>query len=174
VATEHISRTYGLLERVNAVCRERIAPRAARFDREAAHPRENWDDLWREGCLGLLIPAEYGGLDVAPATYTAVLERIAQACASTAMTVNMHSLTARIIATLGSPEPQARYFRPVIQQGKLLTAWSSEGRISLTRTYLVSRRDLNPACRRRLPGQRNETLLHDGRRRRVLSRPLPA
>jgi alkylation response protein AidB-like acyl-CoA dehydrogenase len=71
--------------------RERIAPRSAGYDAAGANPVESWRDLWREGLLAGAIPRSHGGLGLDMATYVAVIRTIAHGCASTAMTVHMHS-----------------------------------------------------------------------------------
>ena len=126
-----------LLDRVEALTRERLAPRAAHYDREIRHPVESWRDLWEHGLLGLNIPRAYGGLEADPLTYVAAIEMMAQGCASTAMTVHMHSVVTKFISVLGTPQQQARYFPEVVERGMLLGSWGSEPQISLTRTFLV-------------------------------------
>lgn len=126
-----------LLDRVEQLTRERLAPRAAHYDREIRHPVENWQDLWREGFLALQVPRAYGGLEVDPLTYVAAIDLIARGCASTAMTMHMHSVVTQFIATLGTPDQQARYFPEVVERGKLFGSWGSEPQVSLTRTFLV-------------------------------------
>jgi alkylation response protein AidB-like acyl-CoA dehydrogenase len=128
---------HSLVNLTETLTRERLAPRAARYDQEACHPRENWQDLWKEGLLGLNIPRSHGGLEVDPPTYVNVVERIARGCASTAMTLHMHSTATRFIAALGTEEQQRRYFPEVLEHGKLLGSWGSEPPVSLTRTFLV-------------------------------------
>ena len=131
------STQQALLDRVEALTRERLASRAADYDRETRYPVENWHDLWEEGLLGLTIPEAYGGLGADTITYIAAIETIARGCASTAMTLHMHSTVMRFLSALGSPEQQARYFREVIDHGKLFGSWGSEPQVSLTRTFLV-------------------------------------
>src|SRR4051794_35667962 len=74
----------------SAVAAEAIAPRAASVDRDAAFPRESLDSLAARGLLGLTVPKEFGGLGQGPRTAAAVIETIAQRCASTAMVYMMH------------------------------------------------------------------------------------
>ncbi len=126
-----------IIDRVETLTKERLAPRAAAYDQQACHPRENWEDLWKEGLFGLCIPRAFGGLDVDPLTYVNVIERIARGCASTAMTLHMHSTATKFIAVLGSQQQHNHYFPEVIEGGKLVGSWGSEPPVSLTRTLLV-------------------------------------
>lgn len=126
-----------LINRVQEITREEIAPRAAGYDQEASYPKESWHALWKEGLFGLNIPKAYGGLDVDAHTYANIIERIARGCASTAMTLHMHSTATKFMATLGSPEQLRRYFPEVLDGGKLIGSWGSEPPVSLTRTFLV-------------------------------------
>jgi alkylation response protein AidB-like acyl-CoA dehydrogenase len=67
-----------------------IAPRAADVDREAAFPRKSIAALGANGFLGLNVPAAFGGLAQGPRTAAAVIDAVAQRCASTAMVYLMH------------------------------------------------------------------------------------
>ncbi|HEU5283577.1 MAG TPA: acyl-CoA dehydrogenase family protein, partial [Burkholderiales bacterium] len=50
-----------LLELASQLGRERFAPRAARYDRDATFPFENYADLREAGLLALCVPERYGG-----------------------------------------------------------------------------------------------------------------
>ena len=50
-----------LIAQIARLGREKLAPRAARYDREASFPFENYADLRQEGLLGLCVPERYGG-----------------------------------------------------------------------------------------------------------------
>jgi len=119
------------------VTRERIAPRAAEVDREARNPVESWRDLWKEGLLACAVPVAHGGLGLDMPTYVAVLRTIAQGCASTAMTLHMHSTVMRFIDALGSEAQQRRWFADVVERGHLFGSWGSEPAVSLSRTLLM-------------------------------------
>ena len=79
-----------LLETVGKLGRERFAPRAARYDRDATFPFENYDDLRRENLLGICIPKSHGGLGADFATYALVAAEMGRSCGATALTFNMH------------------------------------------------------------------------------------
>ena len=124
--------------------RARIAPRSAGYDAAGANPVESWRDLWREGLLAGAIPRSHGGLGLDMATYVAVIRTIARGCASTAMTVHMHSTVMRFIDAVGTAEQKRRYFDEVVRHAKLFGSWGSEPAVSLSRTLLmetVIRRD---------------------------------
>ena len=71
----------------------KFAPGAAKHDREASFPFDDYDDLRDAGLLNLCIPEQYGGLGAGFETYALVSEQIAQGNASTALSFNMHSMT---------------------------------------------------------------------------------
>ena len=126
-----------LVDRVDRLTRERIAPRAAEYDRAGQNPVESWRDLWRAGFLGAAIPEAYGGLGLDMSTYIAAIRTIARGCASTAMTVHMHSTVLRFIGALGTDAQQRRYFDEVTSHGRLFGSWGSEPAVSLSRTFLM-------------------------------------
>lgn len=68
-----------------------LGPRAARFDRQASFPFENYDDLRTHGFLGLCIPKEQGGLGADLKTYSLVSATLGKYCGATALTFNMHA-----------------------------------------------------------------------------------
>jgi alkylation response protein AidB-like acyl-CoA dehydrogenase len=126
-----------VVETAERLARDRLAPRASRYDDQAANPVESWRDLWREGLLAGTIPVADGGLGLDMATYIAVVRALARGCASTAMTVHMHSTVMRFIDALGSAGQRRRFFDEVVRHGKLFGSWGSEPAVSLSRTLLM-------------------------------------
>jgi alkylation response protein AidB-like acyl-CoA dehydrogenase len=126
-----------IVDRAARLTRETIAPRAAAYDRDAVNPVDSWRDLWREGLLAAAVPRAHGGLGLDMPTYVAMVRTIAGGCASTAMTLHMHSTVLRFIAALGSEAQQRRYFDEVVRHGKLFGSWGSEPAVSLSRTFLM-------------------------------------
>jgi alkylation response protein AidB-like acyl-CoA dehydrogenase len=126
-----------VVERVAGLTRDKIAPRAARYDREAVNPVENWRDLWEAGYLAATIPTAYGGLGVDMPTYVEILRVIAQGCPSTAMTLHMHATVMRFIDALASDAQKRRYFAEVTAHGRLFGSWGSEPALSLSRVMLT-------------------------------------
>ncbi len=118
--------TDGLVAAAQRLAAERLAPRAARYDAEAAHPVESWRDVWRHGLLAMGIPVRHGGLGLDMPTYIRIVERLAAGCTNTGMTVHMHSTVTRFIDALAGEEQKAFYFREVVEEGKLFGSWGSE------------------------------------------------
>jgi alkylation response protein AidB-like acyl-CoA dehydrogenase len=78
---------FAALERIAT---EVIAPNAATVDAKATFPRESIDALAGAGFLGLLSSRDVGGQGRGLADGVRVVERVAQACSSTAMVLTMH------------------------------------------------------------------------------------
>lgn len=126
-----------ILDRVDRLTRELIAPRAAEYDAAGANPVDSWRVLGRDGFLGSCIPTSYGGLGLDMPTYIGVIRTIARGCANTAMTVHMHSTVMRFIDALATHAQKRRYFAEVLEHGRLFGSWGSEPAVSLSRTFLM-------------------------------------
>jgi butyryl-CoA dehydrogenase/acyl-CoA dehydrogenase len=126
-----------ILDRVDRLTREQIAPRAAEYDAAAANPVDSWRTLERDGFLAVCVPTAYGGLGLDMPTYIGVIRTIARGCANTAMTVHMHSTVMRFIDALGTPAQKRHYFAEVTEHGRLFGSWGSEPAVSLSRTFLM-------------------------------------
>ena len=100
-----------IVAKAQQVAMEHLEPRAAHYDETASHPIESWHDLWENGLLAMAVPEKYGGLGLDMVTYVMVIEKLAQGCTNTAMTVHMHSVVQRYIDALATPE-QKSYFYP--------------------------------------------------------------
>jgi acyl-CoA dehydrogenase len=126
-----------IVERAERLARDKLAPRAAEYDRAGTNPVESWRDCWREGFLAAAIPKAYRGLGLDMATYIALIRTFASGCASTAMTVHMHSTVMRFIDALGTEAQKRRYYAEVVEGGKLFGSWGSEPAVSLSRALLM-------------------------------------
>ena len=112
--------------KVAELARERFADRAATYDAQASFPFENYHDLHQHGLLGLTVPAEYGGSGVDPVTYVLALVEMAKGCPATALTFNMHANVIINITQLASHEQKRKYFKEVLEEGKLFATVMSE------------------------------------------------
>jgi alkylation response protein AidB-like acyl-CoA dehydrogenase len=68
-----------------------FATRSAEHDRDASHPRENYDRLRQEGFLALTVAPEWGGAGASFLDHTIAYEALGQGCPSTALSFNMHA-----------------------------------------------------------------------------------
>lgn len=82
------------LDKVIAVAAEN----AERVDADGAFPSAAVDTLRGSGLLGLVLPAEVGGLGAGPVEFTEVVAGLAAACGSTAMVYLMHAAAAVTVA----------------------------------------------------------------------------
>ena len=114
------------VDKAEWVARQCLEPRAAQYDEAATHPLDSWRDLWKHGLLAIAVPRDYGGLGLDMLTYVLVVEKLAQGCTNTAMTLHMHSVVQRFIDALGTPEQKARLYPEVVESGKLFGSWGSE------------------------------------------------
>ena len=127
-----------IVERVGALARERFAPRAARYDAEAAFPYENYADLHAAGLLALTVPREHGGVGADAVTYAHALRAIAAACSATALTFNMHSTVTTFLSALGTAEQKARWLGAIVSRGARIGSITSEPEQSFRDRFVLN------------------------------------
>ena len=69
---------------VREFAREKILPTAAERDRTKTFPIENIKKMGELGLMGMNVPPEFNGAGADTVSYSAALQEIAYACASTA------------------------------------------------------------------------------------------
>ena len=117
-----------ILKKLTQVVQKSIAPHAIETDTNGTFPKAAIQALADAGYFGLTLPKDVGGMAQPPRVFVAVVEEIAQACASTAMIYVMHITATQGIlksVTLGDRESLMRD----IAAGKPLTtlAFSERG-----------------------------------------------
>jgi alkylation response protein AidB-like acyl-CoA dehydrogenase len=101
-----------------------IAPHSEAWDAQRALPEELFRSLAELGFMGMRIPEEYGGLDLDLPTYLLVLEEIARADASVALSVAIHNgPVPALLMAYGSAEQKAAWL-PRLASGELLGAFA--------------------------------------------------
>jgi alkylation response protein AidB-like acyl-CoA dehydrogenase len=107
-----------LLDSVRQLAREKIAPRAAHYDKTAEFPWENVNAINALGLNTMFIPEEYGGAPLSYACYLACVREISQACASTGIiwATNFHAI--KPLMDFGNAEQKQRLL-PRIAEGGL-------------------------------------------------------
>jgi butyryl-CoA dehydrogenase len=56
---------------------KRVLPHAEKWDEEEAIPQDVLDELAELGYFGMMLPEEYGGLDLSTVTYNCAMEEFA-------------------------------------------------------------------------------------------------
>src|SRR5512134_1197424 len=103
-------------ETVRNLSRKEFAPSAASVDEEERYPAENMRRLAALGLLGMLYPAEYGGSDAGPVSYSIALREVASGCASTAVGMAVTNMVGEAIFRHGD-EAQRRKYLPLLAGG---------------------------------------------------------
>jgi alkylation response protein AidB-like acyl-CoA dehydrogenase len=106
-----------------AFARERLAPSAAEWDREARFPREAIAEMGRLGFLGMVVPEDWDGAGADHVAYALTIMEVAAgdgAC-STIMSVH-NSVACMPILKYGTPEQKERFLRP-LARGEILGAF---------------------------------------------------
>jgi butyryl-CoA dehydrogenase len=106
-------------ETARAFARERVAPAAARGDREARFPLEIVRELGELGLLAVNVPEEVGGSAAGPVAYALAMMEIAAADCAVAVTMAVTNMVNEIIARFGTAAQRARYC-PGLSSGELV------------------------------------------------------
>jgi alkylation response protein AidB-like acyl-CoA dehydrogenase len=116
--------TENYMEALNRIVAEVIAPAAAEVDATGAYPRAGMEALGRAGLLGLISAEEVGGMGQGHRAAALAVERVARACASSAMVLCMHYAGTAVIEKYGPRE-----VREAIAAGRHITtlAFSEAG-----------------------------------------------
>lgn len=117
-----------------------IAPRAREYDEAEKFPREQLSGLAEIGCLGMIIPEEYGGAGFDTVSYALALEEIAKADASVAVIVSVtNSVCCFPILSFGTEEQKQKYLIPLAKGEKLGAFCLSEPQAGSDATNLKTR-----------------------------------
>ncbi|MBA3944404.1 MAG: acyl-CoA/acyl-ACP dehydrogenase [Herpetosiphonaceae bacterium] len=110
------SQTPSYLDILDRVINEVVTPAAVEIDQTGTFPRAAIDALGKAGLLGLVSSSDVGGQGQAHRAAALVVERLAQACASTAMVTCMHYAGTAVIEAYGPAD-----VRQAIAGGRHLT-----------------------------------------------------
>ena len=113
-----------IVEMARDFAQTEIAPTAAERDRTKAPPVEEFRKLAELGFFGMLIPEQYEGLGFDTLTYLMVVEELAAADASVAITISVHnSLPVAMLLDHGN-EDQKQYWLPMMARGEAMAAFA--------------------------------------------------
>jgi butyryl-CoA dehydrogenase len=104
--------------------RERLAPNAARWDRDAHFPIDELREMGRLGLMGMTVPPEWGGAGADAVSLALALEEIAAGDAATSTIMSGHnSVGCMPVARFGTPEQKEQFLRPMAE-GRMLSAFA--------------------------------------------------
>jgi alkylation response protein AidB-like acyl-CoA dehydrogenase len=101
---------------------ERIAPQAARYDREQAFPQESFDACVEMELPSLSVPEAYGGAGADMVTQAIMAEELARGCASTSVTMLISKLGMLPVMNFASEEIKREYL-PRIARGEIQASY---------------------------------------------------
>ncbi len=101
-----------------------VRPLAEEVDRDHRFPTEAIQAATESGLMGVLIPREYGGAGLDALAFAICIEELAQACASTAVIVDVHTSVGTEPILLFGDEEQKKRWLPLLASGRLLGAFA--------------------------------------------------
>lgn len=110
-----------LLNNIQKVVREKVAPAAAETDRTGNFNWEIVSLFWDLGLLQMMLPPEYDGWPYNPShTLCLAIEEIAKACASSAILLAIQAVGSYPLIFAGNEEQKRRFFPLISRQRKLI------------------------------------------------------
>jgi butyryl-CoA dehydrogenase len=108
---------------VRAYVQDRIAPQAARWDKEHHFPQAELKGLAELGCYGVAVPAEYDGAGLDYLALAVILEEIAAGDGATSTVVSVNNCpVCSILMAYGSEAQKQQWLRP-LARGDMLGAF---------------------------------------------------
>ncbi|MEW6687548.1 MAG: acyl-CoA dehydrogenase family protein [Pseudomonadota bacterium] len=108
---------------VRRFARERLAPNAARWDRDKHFPREELAGLAALGLSGVAIPEEWGGAGMDGTALAIAIEEIAAGDGATSTIVQVNNLAAGIVFGYGDAAQKEAFLKP-LARGEMLGAFA--------------------------------------------------
>jgi len=108
---------------LRSYAQERLAPHAARWDREHYFPKAELKELARLGAFGVAVPEQYGGAGLDYVSLALVLEEIAAGDGGTSTIISVNNCPVCSIAMMYANEAQKQQWLVPLAQGELLGAF---------------------------------------------------
>jgi butyryl-CoA dehydrogenase len=108
---------------LRAFSQERLAPNAARWDREHHFPQEELHGLAALGAYGVAVPEELGGAGLDYVSLALVLEEIAAGDGGTSTVISVNNCPVCSIAMMYANDAQKEQWLRPLAQGKMLGAF---------------------------------------------------
>jgi alkylation response protein AidB-like acyl-CoA dehydrogenase len=109
---------------LRSFAQERLAPNAARWDRERHFPKDELKELARLGVFGVAVPEQYGGAGLDYVALALVLEEIAAGDGGTSTIISVNNCPVCSIAMAYANEAQKEQWLRPLAQGELLGAFA--------------------------------------------------
>ena len=94
-----------------------------KYDSKGEQPEEYVSSLKELGLFGLLIPEEFGGINLSNSGYSRVLQQTGRYDAATSLTIGAHSsIGMKGLLLFGTPEQKAKYL-PKLATGEMVAAF---------------------------------------------------
>ena len=128
-----------LIDRARRFGARVLAPRAAKHDREATFPIQNFRDMHSEGLLAICVPKDEGGKGAGFRAYCLAAAELGRYCGATALSWNMHVCSTLWTGALAddlemSAEERAQHnarrsvhYKRIVDDGALYSQPFSEG-----------------------------------------------
>ena len=109
---------------LRAFSQERLAPNAARWDKEATFPKEELKELAALGAFGVAVPEHLGGAGLDYVSLALVLEEIAAGDGGTSTIISVNNCPVCSIAMMYANDAQKEQWLRPLAQGKMLGAFA--------------------------------------------------
>ena len=109
---------------VRSFAQERLAPQAAKWDKEAHFPKEELAELAALGAFGVAVPEQYGGAGLDYLSLALVLEEIAAGDGGTSTIISVNNCPVCSIAMMYANDAQKEQWLRPLAQGKMLGAFA--------------------------------------------------
>jgi len=109
---------------LRSFAQERLAPNAARWDREHHFPRDELQELAALGAFGVAVPEQYGGAGLDYVALALVLEEIAAGDGGISTIISVNNCPVCSIAMMYASEAQKQQWLRPLAQGELLGAFA--------------------------------------------------
>jgi len=103
---------------------ERLAPNAARWDREHYFPKDELKELAGLGAFGVAVPEQYGGAGLDYVSLALVLEEIAAGDGGTSTIISVNNCPVCSIAMMYANEEQKQRYLVPLARGEMLGAFA--------------------------------------------------
>jgi len=109
---------------LRAFSQERLAPNAARWDKEHHFPKEELKELAALGAFGVAVPEELGGAGLDYVSLALVLEEIAAGDGGTSTVISVNNCPVCSIGMMYANEQQKQQWLHPLAQGEMLGAFA--------------------------------------------------